>query len=156
MDQRGPGIIVRIPPPGWALILFIASWVITRIAELPVLLRSDAAAVLIAVAGISLAVWGATTFRRAGTELNPASEANSKLITHGPFRYTRNAMYSGVLLVLLGIAFFFGTLPFYISVIVFFLIVNSAFIPYEEDKMERQFGAEFREYKSRVHRWGVF
>jgi protein-S-isoprenylcysteine O-methyltransferase Ste14 len=34
--------------------------------------------------------------------------------------------------------------------------VNSVFIPFEEAKMERQYGAEFRAYKSRVHRWGIF
>ena len=147
-------MIVHIPPPIWALFLIVASWGSARIFGLPVLLRSDAAAIALAVAGIGLAVWGAGTFSRAGTELNPASQNNRKLVTHGPFRYMRNPMYSGVMLVLLGVALFFGTLPFYISVILFFLLVNTAFVPFEEANMERQFGAEFRDYKSRVRRWG--
>ncbi|MDE2475596.1 MAG: isoprenylcysteine carboxylmethyltransferase family protein, partial [Alphaproteobacteria bacterium] len=128
---------------------------IARVFRLPVLLRSDAAAFAVFVLGFCLAVWGERTFVRAGTELMPASATNSKLVTNGPFRYTRNPMYSGLLLVTLAVAFYFGTWPFYAAVVLLFVVIQTVFIPFEEAKMERQYGAAFREYRSRIRRWGI-
>lgn len=150
-----PGLVVRIPPPVWALILLLISYAIARVFRLAVLLRSDAAAFAVFVLGFCLAVWGERTFVRAGTELMPASATNSKLVTNGPFRYTRNPMYSGLLLVTLAVAFYFGTWPFYAAVVLLFVVIQTVFIPFEEAKMERQYGAAFREYRSRIRRWGI-
>jgi protein-S-isoprenylcysteine O-methyltransferase Ste14 len=150
-----PGVVVRIPPPVWLLISALIAYAIHRSFDTPFVLRSVPAAIVLAIAGIVLAMWGGATFSRAGTELNPASQSNAKLVTNGPFRYTRNPMYSGVVLVSLAIDLFFGTLPFFIATLLLFLLINGTFIPFEEAKMERQYGAEFRAYKSGVRRWGV-
>lgn len=148
-------VVVRIPPPVWALIMLIVAYAITRVLGLPVLLRSNAAAFALFVAGFCFALWGERTFVHAGTELMPASQTNSKLVTHGPFRYTRNPMYSGLLLATLAVALYFGTWPFYGAVVLLWLVIQAVFIPFEEAKMERQYGAAFREYKSRTRRWGI-
>jgi protein-S-isoprenylcysteine O-methyltransferase Ste14 len=139
-----PGLLLRIPPPVWLLLSLIIAFVVHRLFATSVIVRSLPAAVVLILAGFGIAISGARTFSRAGTELNPTSEANAKLVTNGPFRYTRNPMYSGVTLVSLGAAFVFGTLPFFVATVVLFLLVNSIFIPYEEAKMERQYGAEYR------------
>jgi protein-S-isoprenylcysteine O-methyltransferase Ste14 len=149
-------IVVRIPPPVWALVLLVISYAIARLFRLPVLLDSNAAAFALFVAGFCLAVWGERTFVHAGTEVFPASHTNRKLVTNGPFRYTRNPMYSGLLLAMLAVACYFGTWPFYAAAVVLFALIQSVFIPFEEAKMERQYGAAFREYKSRTRRWGIF
>lgn len=148
-------IVVRIPPPVWALILLVISYAIARAMRLPVLLRSDAAAFAVFVVGFCLALWGERTFVHAGTELMPSSPTNSKLVTNGPFRYTRNPMYSGLLLAMFAVALYFGTWPFYAAVVLLFVLIQAAFIPFEEAKMERQFGAAFGEYKSHTRRWGI-
>lgn len=148
-------LVVRIPPPVWALIMLLISYAIARVFRLPVLLHSDAAAFAVFVVGFCLAVWGERTFVRAGTELMPASPTNSKLVTNGPFRYTRNPMYSGLSLAMFAVALYFGTSPFYAAVVLLFVVLQTAFIPFEEAKMERQYGAAFREYKSRTRRWGI-
>lgn len=150
-----PRLVVRIPPPVWGLILLLISYAIARVFRLPVLFRSDAAAFAVFVAGFCLAVWGERTFVHAGTELMPASATNSKLVTNGPFHYTRNPMYSGLLLVTFAVALYFGTWPFYAAVVLLFMVIQAAFIPFEEAKMERQYGAAFREYKARTRRWGI-
>jgi protein-S-isoprenylcysteine O-methyltransferase Ste14 len=150
-----PGVVVRVPPPVWLLISALIAYAIHRSFDTPMILRSLPAAIVLAIAGIALAMWGGATFSRAGTELNPASQANAKLVSNGPFRYTRNPMYSGVVLASLAVDLFFGTLPFFIATLLLFLLINGTFIPFEEAKMERQYGSEFRAYKSRVRRWGV-
>jgi protein-S-isoprenylcysteine O-methyltransferase Ste14 len=150
-----PGLLLRIPPPVWLLLSLIVAWVVHHFIATPVIVRSLPAAVVLIVAGIAVAMWGGATFSDAGTELHPTSETNAKLVTNGPFRYTRNPMYSGVMLVSLGVALILGTVPFFVMSVLLFLLVNSIFIPYEEAKMERQYGAQFRAYKTRVRRWGI-
>ena len=85
--------------------------------------------------------------------LPPAARIPLVLVTSGPFRYTRNPMYLGILVAITGIAFIVGTLASFCAVVVFFLFVNFVSIPYEEEKMERQFGDDYRAYKAKVRRW---
>ena len=115
--------------------------------------RSLPMAAVLTVAGISLAAWGRTTFAVAGTEVIPASATNKKLVTNGPFRFTRNPMYSGLILASLGIALFPGTLPFFLVPVLLFLLCNFVFIPFEQAKMQRQFGNQYTDYLHRVRRW---
>ena len=110
-------------------------------------------ATLLIAAGIFLAAWGRSTFAAAGTEIIPASATNKKLVTSGPFRFTRNPMYLGVSVLSLGIAVYAGTLPFFAVPILLFLLCNFVFIPFEEAKMQRQFSAQYTDYLRRVRRW---
>ena len=93
--------------------------------------------VLSGVLGLLLAGWGERTFAAEGTEILPASPTNKKLVTRGPFRYTRNPMYLGLVLMAFGFALYFGTLPFYVVPVLLFLLCNFSFIPFEEAKMQR-------------------
>jgi protein-S-isoprenylcysteine O-methyltransferase Ste14 len=116
-------------------------------------IQSAQLAILLIAAGIALAVWGERTFAAAGTEIMPASATNRKLVTSGPFRFTRNPMYSGLILASLGVAFFFGTLPFFVVPVLVFLLCNFVFIPFEEAKMQRQHTDQYTDYRRRVRRW---
>jgi len=147
--------MLNIPPPVWTLayvliaaaLSYWAGW--PRIPGLPLV----ALAVLLVVAGISLSAAGAVLFRREGTEINPASATNRKLVTSGPYRLTRNPMYLGLVLITLGIAFWVGAWPMFLAPIATFATANWVHIPLEEAKMHRQFGAEFDTYVTRVRRW---
>jgi len=107
---------------------------------------------LIAV-GLVLAVSAVSLFRREGTEINPTSEANKKLLVAGPFRYTRNPMYLALVLLSLGVAFCAGSLPMFAVPLLVFALTNSVHIPFEEEKMRRQFGTAFDDYTRRTRRW---
>jgi protein-S-isoprenylcysteine O-methyltransferase Ste14 len=72
-------------------------------------------------------------FRQGGIAICPTAPTEG-LITHGVYRYTRNPMYFGMMLMLLGIAFFFGPLPFYLAAATVFAILNRVFCPHEEQK----------------------
>src|SRR5690606_9834392 len=100
-----------------------------------------------------LALWGRLTFARNGAEIRPASPVNSVLVTTGPFRFTRNPMYLGLFILMAGLALLIGTLSAYAAAIVFLAWVNFVSIPFEEAKMERQFGEAYRAYKRDVRRW---
>ncbi len=75
------------------------------------------------------------------------------LVVQGLYRYVRNPMYVGVLLVLLGEAALFesGTLLAYTAV--FFTVVNLFILLYEEPALQGQFGESYTRYRAQVRRW---
>jgi protein-S-isoprenylcysteine O-methyltransferase Ste14 len=147
--------LLKVPPPIWLLLLLFTAWAADRIfAARPIAeLRSVPAALALALLGLVLAISGRMSFARAGTEIIPTSAANKTLVTGGPFRISRNPMYLGLVLLALGIAFYVATIHFFAVPVLLFLLCNFAFVPYEEAKMQRQFGTQFSDYRQRVRRW---
>jgi protein-S-isoprenylcysteine O-methyltransferase Ste14 len=147
--------MVNLPPPVWTLFYLIAATVASvlypwkTIADLTVLPVGIAFIAL----GFALAFWAASLFRAQGTELNPVSAENKKLVIQGPFAYTRNPMYLGLVLVSLGIAFCAGSLPLFAVPLLVFLTANFVHIPFEEAKMRRQFSDAYEAYVRTVRRW---
>ena len=150
-----PQWYLKIPPPIWMFAMLLAAYAVQRSFDWAQIIyfSSLSLATLLIAAGIFLAAWGRSTFAAAGTEIIPASATNKKLVTSGPFRFTRNPMYLGVSTLTLGIAFYAGTLPFFAVPILLFLLCNVVFIPFEEAKMRRQFNDQYTEYRRRVRRW---
>ena len=102
--------------------------------------------------GLFIILWGAKTFRKAGTPVKPF-EPSTTLVLHGLYRHTRNPMYLGLVFMLTGTALLLGSLSPFLVVIVFFLIIQEGFIRHEEPFLEKLFGDEYGAYKSRVRRW---
>ena len=150
-----PNWYLKIPPPLWALALMVLAYGLERSFAWAavVYVHSLSGAVVTAAAGLGLAVWAVRTFAAAGTELEPASATNKAVVTDGPFRFTRNAMYLGLVLMTAGIALYMGTLPFLAVPALVFLLCDRVFIPYEEAKMHRQHGDPYTDYIGRVRRW---
>ena len=98
-------------------------------------------------------VWAFALFRREGTEIDPTSPTNRKLVTSGPYQFTRNPMYLGLVILTLGVALWVGAWPMFIAPVAIFATANWVHIPFEEAKMRRQFGATYEDYVERVRRW---
>jgi protein-S-isoprenylcysteine O-methyltransferase Ste14 len=106
----------------------------------------------VAALGFAIMFWGWKLFHNRGTSVCPF-DPSTYFVREGPFRFTRNPMYLGMTLILLGIAFAAGTPPVFLTPLAFFLTLNKVFIPYEEKKMEETFGEDYLDYKRRVRRW---
>jgi protein-S-isoprenylcysteine O-methyltransferase Ste14 len=147
--------MVKLPPPIWALICVLAAAAISWSLGWPKLLGQLNAALGIAVvaAALFLMFWAVVVFRREDTEVNPTSRTNRKLVIYGPYRFSRNPMYLGLVTITLGIAVWVGAWPMLIAPIAVFTILNWVHIPFEEAKMRRQFGATYDQYVERVRRW---
>lgn len=75
------------------------------------------------------------------------------LVTTGLFKYTRNPIYVGFVVVLIGFALLLGSVTSFLPVMLFFAVIHFWYIPFEEKALERQFGEEYRKYKKEVGRW---
>ena len=107
---------------------------------------------LLGTTGFVLMMWAWVSFREAETAVCPTSES-SALVIKGVYRLTRNPMYLGILGMLLGAAFFLGNLVSFIAPVVFFLIIDKVFIPYEEEKLWSTFGDAYEQFASQSRRW---
>ena len=147
--------MLKLPPPIWAFIYVVVASIVSALYPWRVLadLRVLWLGILLMVLGFALSFSAFSLFRRKGTEINPTSEANKVLVIEGPFRFSRNPMYLGLVLFTLGIALCVGSLPMFAVPVLLFATANWSHIPFEEAKMHRQFGANFDEYKRKVRRW---
>ena len=101
--------------------------------------------VYIALQSVRLLISYNTTFEAGG---NPSS-----LVTRRPYSYSRNPIYLGMLLIALGTATILSSFSAFIAPIIFFLVVNTIIIPFEENRLQRNFGIEYERYKASVRRW---
>ena len=104
------------------------------------------------VAGIILAVWGFVTQKRAGTDPLPFNPS-TRIVSHGIYRWTRNPMYVGFVLVTLGVAVLVNSAWMLLAVPVGIFFTQRLIIVREERYLERKFGDEYLSYKRRVRRW---
>lgn len=102
--------------------------------------------------GVVMAVWGSRAFYKADTPVKPF-ETTTTLVTHGLYRFTRNPMYLGMVLTLLGTGFLLGSLTPLLVIPIFVWLINNVFIKAEEKMLEELFGDEYLEYKKKVGRW---
>jgi protein-S-isoprenylcysteine O-methyltransferase Ste14 len=80
-------------------------------------------------------------------------DPTKKLVTSGFYRYTRNPMYLGVLIILIGETMFFKSYHLIIYMAIITLIFNLFIMAVEEPRLRRDFGEEFRHYCNKVRRW---
>ena len=80
-------------------------------------------------------------------------EVSTALITCGIFRISRNPMYLGFVLILIGIGIFMGSLTPYVVVFVFAVLMDLVFIRVEQKMLEETFGARWLAYRKKVRRW---
>ena len=104
------------------------------------------------ILGLVLANSGSREFRRAGTGFQ-LKTGGSSLVTSGPFRYSRNPIYLGMLIWLVGLAVLLGSLVAFLVPLLFFVLTNLLLIPREERKMQETFGEQFVSYRQHVRRW---
>ena len=102
--------------------------------------------------GFALAALSFRRFRMAGTSVVPG-EAATALIVEGPYRFTRNPIYIGFLLIYFGLAIVLTSLWVLLLLIPIAIVLQRGVVEREEAYLERQFGEPYRKYRARVPRW---
>ena len=151
-----PKLELRIPPLVVAFVFAIAMSVLSLLlpaASFPMPFRYPIA-LCIAIAGLAIAIAGVLAFRHHQTTVNPMTpSASSSVVTTGIYRYTRNPMYLGFLLVLLAFAVFLSNVMSALFIPAFVIYMNRFQITAEEGALLAKFGTPFAQYMSKTRRW---
>ena len=146
---------VRFPPPLlYIAVLALGLWMGSQYPLLALLsnLAWGLGGALLA-AGIALGpIWGIRTLRAAGTTVRP-DRATTKLVTDGPYRFSRNPLYLALSLMYAGIAILVGSVWALVLLIPLTLFISNVVIRREEAYLLRAFGEEYARYKMHVRRW---
>ncbi len=102
--------------------------------------------------GIVLNALADQTFKKHETTVKPFEESTA-LVTGGVFNISRNPMYLGMTLILLGTGVLLGSVIPFAIVPVFAVLLDRIFIVEEEKMLEDTFGDQFRQYRNQVRRW---
>jgi protein-S-isoprenylcysteine O-methyltransferase Ste14 len=104
------------------------------------------------LAGLALNIGGFVIQKRAGTDPIPFNPS-TRIVTHGPYRFSRNPMYIGFAWCTLGIAVLVDCVWMLLAVPIGLVLIDRLIITREERYLERKFGDEYLSYKRRVRRW---
>lgn len=112
-------------------------------------------ALALAIAGLGLGVylWCLWDFGAAGRGTPAPLDPPRALVVRGLYRYVRNPMYWGVLLVLAGQVLFFGSRPLLLYALAWSATVHLFVVFYEEPALARRFGGAYDQYRASVRRW---
>ncbi len=141
-------------PPVWLVIGLVVIFVVDQYFPIQRFTSTPAQGLgsVAIVAGLLLLVLAGGLFKKADTELIPFREVRA-LVTDGVYRFTRNPMYLGMALILLGTACTTGTVAGLLVVPVFMAVIELRFVRPEEEMLRGIFGDEFDTYCNRVRRW---
>jgi len=146
-------VIVR-PPLAWGLAV-TAGLTLNWLAPLPLLpvdLPAGWLGAMVFVFALALIAWAIVTITRAGSNV-PTNLPTTTIVESGPYRFTRNPIYLGWLLGLIGLAIAFDNLWLLIMLVPFALVIRYGVVAGEEAYLEHKFGDVYRGYRSRVRRW---
>ncbi len=147
---------VRFPPPFLYAAAVLGGYVLNPRVPLPIVRGGSGAlailALVVCVLGMALAASAIQRFRHYGTPLVPI-EPTTAIAKDGPYRFTRNPMYLGLLILSCGLALAMNSIWTLVLMVPAVIAMNVFVIAREERYLERKFGAEYVEYKQRVRRW---
>jgi protein-S-isoprenylcysteine O-methyltransferase Ste14 len=151
-DTKGPA--VKIPPPVVFFGFMLIAIFIQR--SYPILLPRfvflEIVGALIMLAGVVVGIFALLGFRRVGTHVEPW-KPSSAIVDDGVFSFSRNPMYVGMSMLVIGFGLFQGNAWVLLSVIPATVTIYFVAIKKEEAYLERKFGDDYLAYKKRVRRW---
>lgn len=147
---------LKIPPVVQFIFFASLSWILKTYFPLYAINHGalDYFAAGLALSGFFIIIISVATFLRAKTTVNPIKpDTANTLVATGLFRYSRNPMYLGLLLVLLSFAAFLGDIVALIPALMFVVFITEFQIKPEERALREKFGTQYDEYSKRVRRW---
>lgn len=144
----------RIHPPVLAGILLLAGLLLHLLAgpHHRIVHFHQFAGLILVAAGVGLSFYAAAIFAARNTTKDPYGEP-ATLVTVMPYTFTRNPMYLGLTIILVGFAIFFWSAAMLLAPAAFYFVIDRLVIPREEQTLERIFGSIYLDYQKRVKRW---
>ncbi|MDH5230946.1 MAG: isoprenylcysteine carboxylmethyltransferase family protein [Gammaproteobacteria bacterium] len=145
---------IRIIPPVYMASLAIIAYGLHHLWDLQLsehgLLKMSGIALV--VLAFILTFWAMFTFKQFNTTIDVRKTA-SKLVTQGPFRFSRNPIYMAALVLFIGIGVWLNNYWFCLAAVILQQILARLIIPVEEHFLKKNFTAEYESYCQQVRRW---
>lgn len=144
---------IAVQPPVVTMLVVLSAWLIhALLGPWQSILRVPVLGGILVALGFSCMLWARILVTSRKTTLF-VGQPSSQLVCDGPFRFSRNPMYVGVLVSVLGLALWIGTVPMYVAVPFTFMIFNFFHIPREERMLHETFSEQYLAYSKDVRRW---
>ena len=155
MSKSAPSILA--PPPLILFAGFLAGYGLDALVPLPLVPQAGSTSLLVVQWGLlglgaAFGLWGFLTFVRARTGVLP-NQSVTQFITHGPYRFSRNPMYTGLTLMYLGLTRWANSLWPMVMLPLALWALWKLVIQKEEAYLAEAFGDAYRAYKQQVRRW---
>ena len=144
----------RIIPPVLlviCIVIMVVFWLVFPVMQF-VTFPVNLIGILPFIGGLNIAKRGSGLFEQRGTNIHTFKNPTI-LVTDGLYRISRNPMYLGFLIALLGVAILLGNISSLLIVVGFFVITDRWYIQFEEVAMDKAFGQQYAEYKAKTRRW---
>ncbi len=146
--------MLKIPPPLLVLILVIANYFSSKKIDLIHLPNQDLISILILLIGMLILINPIFKFIKSKTTIDPIKfKKVNKLITTGIYKYSRNPMYLGLLMIVTSTSLFYLNIFTITTPFIFYFWINRFQIKREEIFLTEKFGKEYLLYKTKTRRW---
>ena len=146
--------MIKIPPPLLVLILVISNYFSSKKIDLILLPNQNLISFIILLIGVLILINPILKFRKSKTTIDPIKfKKVNKLVTSGIYKYSRNPMYLGLLMIVISTSIFYLNIFSMITPILFYYWINSFQIKREEIFLSEKFGKEYLFYKTETRRW---
>ena len=146
--------MLKIPPP--ILVLFLVTTIYFSKNELEIISfpYQYSISLLTLSVGIFILINPIFEFIKSKTTVNPVKfKKVNKLVISGIYKYSRNPMYLGMILIIISTSIFYLNYYSILTPFIFYIWINEFQIKREEIFLEEKFGKEYLSYKSRTRRW---
>jgi protein-S-isoprenylcysteine O-methyltransferase Ste14 len=144
----------KILPPACLLISIVAMIVLAFVLPIARIISTpwNLIGFIPLLAGIAMNLVADRAFKDADTTVKPYQESKA-LITDGIYRFSRNPMYLGFVLILLGLALLLAALSPFVIIILFAIAMDRIYIRVEERMLAEKFGDQWNNYRLNVRKW---
>ena len=144
----------KIPPPLVVLILVISTFFSSKKIDLIQIPFQNLISIFILSMGILILLNPVLKFKKSKTTINPIKfKKVNKLVTSGIYKYSRNPMYLGLLMIVVSSSIFYLNIYSILTPLFFYLWINRFQIKREEVFLTEKFGEDYLSYKKKTRRW---
>ena len=146
--------MIRIPPPILVLVLVISNFFSSKKIDIIHLPNQDLISIIILLIGVLILTNPIFKFIKSKTTIDPIKfKKVNKLITSGIYKYSRNPMYLGLLMIVISTSIFYLNIFSITTPFLFYFWINRFQIKREEIFLTEKFGREYMSYKTKTRRW---
>ena len=146
--------MIKIPPPLIVLTLIISIYFSSKKIDLINIPFQLEISFFILSLGILVFINPVLKFIKSKTTINPIQfEETNRLVTSGIFKYSRNPMYLGMLMIIISTSIFYLNIYSMLTPFLFIFWINKFQIKREEAFLAEKFGKEYLSYKNKTRRW---